>query len=320
MKKTLLLMVLLLPSFVFACDFCNCYLGLNPQYKKNSIGFRYHFQSYSGTEMSPAELSEMGLGKKDFFENRNEYELHAQYYPVQKLQLIASLPYVYNHDGMSNRAKAALGITHHDMHHEDMKAENVYEGIGDLTLLASYQVFNIVSTDSAGFSHRLLAGPGLRVPTGKLSANEMTEAHEFTHQPGMGSWNPMAGLTYLTRYKKVGTMLNANYLFGTRNKYSFVPGNKLNVNLTAYYELNWKRSQLYPSAGIYWEYAANDIFKKEKVSNSGGSMTYLHVGANWYYRKFALEAAVQLPVQTKVNGYQAENNMRLITGVSFTLN
>ncbi|MEZ5067993.1 MAG: hypothetical protein R2847_05650 [Bacteroidia bacterium] len=56
------------------------------------------------------------------------------------------------------------------------------------------------------------------------------------------------------------------------------------------------------------------------MSNSGGSMTYVHAGANWYYRKLALEAAVHGAVQKKVNGYQAENNMRLITGISFTLN
>lgn len=313
-------MVLLLPSYIFACDFCNCYVGLNPHYKKNSIGFRYHYMAYSGTEMSAAELKELGLNKKDFFENEMEYELHAQYYPVQKLQIMASLPYIYNRDGMSNKAKAALGITHHDMHQEDMKAENVYEGIGDMTLIGVYQVFNKISMDSAGFSHRLLAGPGIKIPTGKLSVNEMSEAHLFTHQPGMGSWNPMAAMTYIARYQKAGARLNAVYLAGTENKFEFAPGNKVNVNFTGYYEMKWSKWQLYPSVGVYWESAAKDIYYSEKVANSGGSMTYLHIGSDLYYQKFALEAAFQLPVQKQLNGYQAENNFRLITGLSYTFN
>lgn len=314
-------MVMLLPSYLIACDFCNCYLGLNPHSKKNSIGFRYHYMPYSGTEMSNSELQEMGLNKKDFFENRNEYELHAQYYPTQKLQLTASLPYMYNRDGMSNKAKAAMGITHHDMHHsDDMKAENVYQGVGDLTLLARYQVFNFIGNDSSGISHRLFAGLGLKAPTGKLSANEMSEAHLFTHQPGMGSWNPMAAITYLARYKNIGAMMNATYMLGTENKYTFIPGNKLNINVTGYYEIALGKSSVYPSVGVYWENAAKDNYHSEKVDNSGGEITYVHIGTDWYYRRFALEAAFQLPLQSKLNGYQAENNFRLITGVSYTFN
>ncbi len=320
MKKTILLMVLLLPSFVFACDFCNGYLGLNPHYKKNSIGFRYHYMSMSGTMMDPAHLQEMGLSKNDFYENRSEYELHGQYYPIQKLQIVASLPYVYNRDGMSDKAKDAMGITNHSMHHDDMKAQNVYQGIGDLTLFVNYQVFNKNSTDSSGFSHRLLAGPGLRVPTGKISISEGAEAHLFTHQPGMGSWNPMAAITYIARYQNAGARLNAIYLAGTENKFEFAPGNKVNVNFTGYYEMKWSKWQLYPSVGVYWESAAKDIYYSEKVANSGGSMTYLHIGSDLYYQKFALEAAFQLPVQKQLNGYQAENNFRLITGLSYTFN
>ena len=94
---------------LIACDFCNCYLGLNPQYKKNIVGLRTHYKLYNGTHHDLAEFSDAALTNKDFWEKRTEVELHAQWYPVQKLQIIFSLPYIYNIEGMSAPAQLAFG-------------------------------------------------------------------------------------------------------------------------------------------------------------------------------------------------------------------
>src|SRR3569832_397602 len=100
--RNLIFILILCSSRVFACDFCNCYLGLNPHYKKNTFGIRYHHMYYNGTHMSNEELQEMDLSKGDFLEARTNIELHGQWYPVQKLQFTYSLPYLISNEYMRN--------------------------------------------------------------------------------------------------------------------------------------------------------------------------------------------------------------------------
>jgi hypothetical protein len=83
---------------VSACDFCNCYLGLNPHYKKNTFGIRYHSMYYEGTHLTDAQLQHYGLTKSDFTESRTQVELHGQVYPMQKLQVTYSVPYAISHE------------------------------------------------------------------------------------------------------------------------------------------------------------------------------------------------------------------------------
>ena len=81
---------------ITACDYCNCYLGLNPQTKKNIIGLRYHFSHYTGTHLSDEEVRDLYLDKHKFTETHTTVELYGQLYPVQKLQVLFSIPYIYN--------------------------------------------------------------------------------------------------------------------------------------------------------------------------------------------------------------------------------
>jgi hypothetical protein len=105
MRKLVVVYSLLVWSGVAtACDFCNCYLGINPHYKKNSIGLRATSSNYNGSHMESAELEKYNLTAHDFEENRSTYEIQAQYYPVQKLQIQMFIPYILNTETMSDNA------------------------------------------------------------------------------------------------------------------------------------------------------------------------------------------------------------------------
>ena len=318
--KRLLMLLLLHPFAARSCDFCNGYLGLNPHFKKNSISLRYHYMHYNGTEMSAADLHEMGLNKNDFYETRTNYELFGQFYPVQKMQVIVSLPYVRNTDAMSERAKNALGIVQHAMHGNNAKSKNTYEGLGDALILLHYQLFNSMASDSLGFSHRLLAGPGIKLPTGACKVETNSEAHLFAHQPGSGSWDVMLSTIYLAKINKLGFSFNASYMMTTENQNQFRFGNKWNTSLTAFYQINLKKFNIIPGIGCYWEQASKDTYFNDTVTNSGGDITLGHLGIDVYYKRFALSAAMHLPFIHNLNGHQAEMNYRFITGLSYAFN
>lgn len=44
--RSLLLIVFFWGGLLSACDFCNYYLGLNPNYNQNTIGSRYRSSSF----------------------------------------------------------------------------------------------------------------------------------------------------------------------------------------------------------------------------------------------------------------------------------
>lgn len=320
MRKIIFILLALIPYYAQSCDFCNGYLGLNPHFKKNSVSLRNQSRFFQGTEMSAAELEGMGLSKKDFFETRINYELFAQYYPTQKLQLILSVPYVVNRDGMSDKAADAMGMVHHNLNHESKETTNTYQGIGDVVLVSHYQVFNINAAEENKVGQRLMVGPGIKLPTGICDVPEGSESHTFVHQPGTGSWDPMISMIYLAKYKRSGLMANLSYMVTTKNKQNFRSGNKLNTNVTGFYQITSKRFNIYPNIGFYWEHAATDIYLSEKQGNSGGNISYLHNGIDIYYKRFALNAAFQLPILKALNGNQAEICFKVLTGFSFTFN
>lgn len=324
MKNSIYILFFLLMGYnTYGCDFCNCYLGLNPHYKKNSIGLRYHYMPYQGTQTSPVVLESMGLSKKDFWETRKDVELHAQWYPIQRLQIIASLPYVIDTEGASAKAAAAGGTTHTHSDgslHVHSAAGETNEGIGDPIVLAHYQLFNRAARDSGKYSQRLLAGAGIKIPLGSYKVAADAEAHEHNHQPGSGSWDLLLSGVYLGKINKMGINLNATYLFANSNSQEFQFGNKLNVNGTIYRELKLKNTLLYPNVGMYYEEAAKDWNKDYYVQNSGGAVTYAHAGMDLYYKKFSVNAAFQLPLERALNGNQAEIKYRLITGLTYAIN
>lgn len=267
-----------------ACDFCNCYLGLNPHYKKNSIGLRYHSMSYTGSHMEEWQLQKLNYSKNDFWELRTVAELHAQYYPLQKLQLLLSFPYIYNSEGNT------VGYIHHHGNDNNTSTTNTYQGIGDPMLIAHYQVFNRVSMDTAGnnYSHRLMAGGGIKFPFGNWKIAEGVADDERVHLPGSGSWDIIGSIVYLSKLGKIGMNTNLTYLLTAANSQSFSYGNRFNGNLVVYYQSTLKSVTVFPSAGAYYEQAAPDLANGYELLNSGGSILFAHAGLDLYFKKFAI--------------------------------
>jgi hypothetical protein len=294
-----------------ACDFCNCYLGLNPHFKKNTVGIRYHFANYKGSHEEEAESQEMNMSADDFWENRTSVELHGQWYATPKLKILFSAPYVINSEGTK--------ADHHDGDEEMSHGTERTEGLGDPLIIASHQLFN-KTADSSGISQRLFAGGGIKLPFGKWKLEEGAEAHERIHQPGTGSWDFIASTEYLLKYKRVGLNVNASWLITSSNSQSFQFGNRFNANALCYYQVNVKDVSVYPNVGTFFEQASEDNDQDVMLQNSGGSILFAHAGMDFYFRNFSITTALQLPVQQTLNEPQPQMTYRFIAGISYAFN
>ncbi len=315
-----------------ACDFCNCYLGINPHYKKNSLGVRYTQSSYFGSHSDKSELMNYNLSPHDFRETRSNIEVYSQFYPIQKLQIQVYVPYVINKEYMSDAAFEAFSsgtpngsrLSHQEPaiagSSEEFVQANTIQGMGDPLLLAHYQLFNLNTSDSLGFKQRLLVGGGIKFPFGKSFFYATEDPLEKTHQPGSGSWDVLPSLAYLGKYKKLGMNLNVSYRIITQDKYHIQLSNRVNANLNIYRQVTKRDLFVYPSLGVYLEQAGRTTYGVKSFANSGGTLLFGHVGADLYFRKIAFSAAIHFPTLQKLNGMQPRINYRLIFGLSYSLN
>ena|SRR5687768_6544835 len=147
--SVLLILIFSYPSI--ACDFCNCYLGLDPGFNKNTIGIRNSWRTAEWVPFNSAQRSahtdhgtgEEGSGSK-LDESFVTMELYVKYAPVSKLRLIMTLPYTFN----TLEYKSTVESRH---------------AMSDMTLMALYQLYNSMPDDSLSVRHRIFAGPGVKL-------------------------------------------------------------------------------------------------------------------------------------------------------------
>ena len=146
-----LFITLLTTQAVSACDICGCansraYFGLLPQSNKSLIGVRYQRLNFVTHPDSKVLRTE---------ENFNVAELYARFFPIKRVQVMAFLPY----------------RTDQQVTSADVKKQN---GFGDATILANYNILNTLmdKENSGTFTHTLLIGGGVKIPTGKFKFDE----------------------------------------------------------------------------------------------------------------------------------------------------
>src|SRR5690554_4646258 len=159
---------LVLPTVSRACDVCGCansgsYFGLMPQSHKSIIGVRYNYLNFD------THPDNKILATKERF---NVAELYGRFFPVKRVQVMAFVPYRFDEQVTSAITKRNSGL-------------------GDITALASYNVFNSLMDGESGgdLTHSLMVGGGIKLPTGKFSfdENDPLQVANANFQLGTGS-------------------------------------------------------------------------------------------------------------------------------------
>ncbi|MEI9918334.1 MAG: hypothetical protein WDO14_05965 [Bacteroidota bacterium] len=282
MKKLLIVvMMMLIAGQASACDVCGCslggnYFGILPFYGKNFVGLRWsqaQFHSYIyPTQNIPAQESH---------DTYSKVELWSRYHLTKKIQLFAFVPYVYNNMNGTDQVVHA-------------------QGLGDMNLMANYSLINN-SESNSDWKHTLMAGGGVKLPTGKFSLYDKGKIINRNFQMGTGSVDFTANAVYTIRYKKTGLNFETGYKMNTRNNDGYLFGNQFRFSSQVFFWQQFGKISLLPHAGTYYENAAmhrdGDIIQV----NTGGTALLGSAGLDIYVGPITVGVNYQKPVKQHYN-------------------
>lgn len=278
------------------CDACGCSasgggMGFSSMLDQNFVGIRYMNQSYSSRD---------GLFRNSPWidENFNTTQVWARIPIMKRLQVSALVPYHFH-----NRELSA--------------GKQTIEGLGDITVLALYALFETKS-DSALVAHKFQLGGGVKAPTGKYDAENKGSVNP-SFQVGTGSWDYMLATEYTVRHKSIGLNSMLNYAVKTENDDHYRFGNQFNYGSTVFYQLETKGISIVPQLGIAGEvYETNKIYG-ENVRDTKGDIFFGKIGLEAGRDKFSIGLNAMLPISQNLTGGRVEANYRWSVNLNYSL-
>ncbi len=210
--------------------------------------------------------------------------LSAVYSPLQRLSLIAQLPF-------TRKNLATDGITGSDL-----------TGIGDVELGARYTL-----VDAPDFSARrrqsFAVSTGTSFPTGSNDASVSGVRVDEHGQLGTGSWGPYAGLHYRFEQDQWTAFASATGRLRTTNSHDYHYGNSLLWGIHGQF---WPIPRIALDLGLDGRYAAADTQGGAAVENTGGTLLAASPGVYWSPAgAFWLSVRAQLPFYSNLFGNQS---------------
>ena len=310
MKNALLIIVALLGLAVSpmqACDICGCgvggyYSGMLPQYHKHFIGLRWRFsqfKSYPDHHVNP--VNSVVAPSKEYF---HSFELMARFYPHRRVQLLAFVPlnYNYQHTPLSPPIEQAL------------------VGLGDVSLMALYNIYNTSFIAEKDIKHNVLLGGGIKLPTGAFqrtdeSGNQLTP----NFQLGTGSVDFLVTGIYTFRYKRWGVNTNINYKINLPNAETYRFGNQLKAALTAFMLHKFEKTKwgILPQLGLAVEQAGYNFKNGYQRINTGGQQLLATVGVEAYCGDVQFSATYQQPIWQHLSDGYVEAGPQFMVGINY---
>jgi hypothetical protein len=266
-------------------------MGFASMLNSNFVGIRYFNQQYQSTD---------GLYTNSLWytENFTTTQIWARIPVKENIQVSVLLPY------QSHNRETATG-------------SQAINGIGDITLLAMYRLYQ-TKTDSTYFAHTLQMGGGVKMPTGKFNeANSGAVNPSF--QVGTGSWDYLLATEYIVRRKQFGLNTLLNYVIKTENQKNYRFGNQLNYAGTFFYLYEKDALSFAPQVGIAGELYESNFQYGERLNETSGNALFGKIGFEAGRNAFSFGANVMLPIQQNLTGGNVEANYRWSINLNYSL-
>lgn len=289
-RKLVLVAFLLISSNVFGCDICGCFMGITPYYNRNSISVLYRYRSFNGYDGQAHSLFPNGgkffiparsqdapitghAGNEADYELYRSMEIRGKYFVNSRLETNAILPYVSNSERY-NGYTSTIG------------------GMGDANFYAGY---HLVQKLDENFKQQLIAGAGIKLPTGKNDfKNTAGIRYSSLMQGGTGSTDGFVYLNYMVGLGNFGASLNTSYKVNGKNSRQESIANSTTSFLNIFYKQRiGKDVQVMPSAQFFYEYSGGEKYNGVKTGEHVMNNLMGGVGADIFYKNVALNAGIQ---------------------------
>ncbi len=289
-----LLLLFLLRTNAFAQSCCCTGAGANyailPNMDKHVVGIRYSYGSYNtttytmtGHQHTPGmDMSTMGPGIPTV-ENIHTIDAFARFNLPKRFQVSAFVPV----NLITQKTTAGIKRT---------------AGLGDISFLVQYSVFNPLKCKGKESKHQLRLGAGIKLPTGKFNMNDdglfLTDL-----QLGTGSVDFLFNAIYTYRFRQFGLNLLASYKKNLMNSKHFRFGDKMKGGANVFYIFKLpKKVSLMPLLGLNYNYSFYNVYEKTTLTYTGGQYLASDIGLDVYYKQFAVSATVS-PVLMNIKNW-----------------
>jgi hypothetical protein len=285
---------------IYACDICGCgsgnfYMGLLPSFKSRFFGVRYHFMEYNTSLVAdPTQFSHNSY---------NSLELWTGWNLGKKWQVLGFIPYYFNKQTDDD------GVTYKN-------------GLGDITLLANYQLYQTPMAKRKVNSvwQELWVGGGVKLPTGKFSADtkdpDLTIA-DINAQIGTGSVDFLVNLNHYLHLNQFGLNTIVNYKINTVNGSDYKYGNRFTATSILSLRIPLGHVQVLPNIGITYEHTDPNQLQKQKVDLTGGYMLGGIAGLEFYINRVAVGFNVQGPFSQQLADGQTNLRIRGMAHITY---
>lgn len=279
------------------CDACGCSasggsMGFSSILNSNFIGMRYLNQSYTSRDGIFANSPWVD-------ENFNTIQIWTKIPVTDKIQVSALIPYHFH-----SRERSA-------------SSESI-KGLGDVTLMALYSVYE-TKKEAAVFTHKLQIGGGIKMPTGKFDEANTSGSVNQSFQVGTGSWDYLLVSEYVIKNKNFGLSNLLNYTFKTENQKQYQFGDQFNYSSMLFYLFDFSKLKLVPQLGLAGEvYAANKQHAM-KLPDTSGDVLFSKFGVEVGKGDFSLGVNAMFPINQHLSNSKIEANYRWSVNLNYTL-
>lgn len=192
-------------------------------------------------------------------------------------------------------------------------------GFGDVSIFTQYRFFH--TADNLNHAAITL---GLKTPTGATAVQtNQGDNFETHHQPGSGSWNPSAGVSFTRLMGSWSFDTNAMYTIATRGAQGTYLGDNIGYNIALSYAFGAPARNAFFSASNNAPWTAVLEFNGERQAyqrtagvgydaNSGGNVIYVSPGIRYSGGKnWNTALSIGTPIIQDLNGYQTPAEYRI---------
>jgi len=254
---------MLLINFCNACELCTIYMGISPHDYANSFGMRYRYNLFE-----KVNKAFNGNSAYSDFEEYNNYDVYGNFYINHRLQFNFNTSFSDNYEKENDSIITNIG------------------GLGDVTLLLKYQLFNSKKSNDTIIKNKLIyrlsIATGIILPTGNYNKN------------------------------------SASYRMNSTNKNEFRFANRFNSNIALFSLIKIKTNiKLMPQLGLSYEKSKRDQFQNQPFMESGGTALLLNSGINLFINKLSIGIDYYYPVYQNLFDNQPLNKQRMVYQITY---
>lgn len=291
-KNPLLLLVLLLPTVAFAQEnhHYSSTMGVNwlllPQ-PKYSIALLHEYNSFAVKYNHPGHSG----ANTNYFQT---FHINGSIKPHKRVQVLIHFPIHYRlqETDQGNRELA---------------------GHGDISIITQYQLLCTPDSSKKWRKHSLIAGGGIKLPTGRYNMYDETGFYDRYMQPGTGSWDILLNVQYVVKWGSWGLNTMVNAKISTQGADNYLYGHTVNTGVSAFYFGKGEFLSVFASGGLHYEYGSKDVFMRQYQPTTGGHLLSAQVNAHFYIKKFSVGMEVKLPVYAHLGGDDVMQGPRVST-------